>query len=86
MERVQAGSIYQHFKGNLYIIVTEAVHTETGEILVVYRNTADNTKTWVRPIEMFLEHVDKPEYNYSGPRFHLIRDWDTDYIKPKSNE
>lgn len=28
-----------------------------------------------RPLDMFLEHVEKPEYNYSGPRFRLIKEY-----------
>src|SRR6478672_6511035 len=31
----------------------------------------------VRPLENFLEQVNKPELNYSGPRFKLIEDEET---------
>ena len=33
----KADQIYRHFKGNLYRIVTLAVHSETGEKMVVYQ-------------------------------------------------
>ena len=29
--------VYKHFKGNLYLVLDFAEHTETGEKMVVYR-------------------------------------------------
>ena len=78
MEQVTAGSIYQHFRGQLYMIVAVPEHTETGEKYVVYRNVNTNV-VWCRPYSMFIETIDRDDYH--GPRFTLIRDWDTDYKK-----
>ena len=62
---------YKHFKGNEYEVIDVATHTETNEKFVVYKSV-DSAKVWIRPYAMFFEIVDKPEYNYSGPRFIKI--------------
>ncbi len=54
--------IYQHFKGNIYEIITIAKHSETLEEQVVYRNIDAPYDTYVRPLGMFLEEVDKKKY------------------------
>jgi hypothetical protein len=69
--------IYHHFKDpeKLYELIGTAMHTETEEKVVVYRPLyADAVAPlFVRPLFMFLEIVDKPEYNYHGPRFVFVR-------------
>ncbi len=59
----KAGQIYRHFKGNIYRIVAIAEHSETGEVLVIYRRD-DETQdmTYARPLDMFLSEVDKKKY------------------------
>ena len=49
------GQIWRHFKGGLYTVLTKAVHTETGEDLVVY---SDGVKVWARPLAMFASNVE----------------------------
>jgi hypothetical protein len=71
MSLIQKGT-YQHFKGNKYEVIDIALHSETQEEMIVYRSLKDPSKLWVRPAKMFLEFVDKPEYNYKGPRFQFI--------------
>lgn len=51
--------IYRHFKGGEYEVIGVAVHTETEEGLVLYREVKDPTGIiWARPIEMWDEIVD----------------------------
>lgn len=51
-------------------------HSETREKLVLYLELYEPYELNVRPIAMFTEEVDKPEYNYKGPRFSLVRECD----------
>src|ERR1700722_10483057 len=45
---------YRHFKGNEYIVIGVARHSDTGEELVVYRQDYDDRSLWVRPKDMVL--------------------------------
>lgn len=55
MEReIQIGSMYRHFKGNLYKVLHVARHSETLEEYVVYQALYGEMGIWVRPKEMFL--------------------------------
>ena len=72
MDIPKAGERYRHFKHAemTYEIVGIAFHTETEEDLVVYRPLYETDKElFARPAAMFLEHVEKPELGYAGPRF-----------------
>ncbi len=63
--------VYQHYKGNRYEVVGVATHTETGELLVMYRPLYDSdVEYWVRPLAMFTEQV-KVE-GKTQPRFVRI--------------
>lgn len=48
---------YRHYKGGEYEVLGTARHSETGELLVVYRCLYDNGSLWVRPLAMFIESV-----------------------------
>ena len=56
------GKRYRHFKGGIYIVTDIAVHSETGNLMVVYKSFKDPSLTWARPISMFLSEVDKGKY------------------------
>lgn len=56
------GSFYRHFKGYIYQIKDIAVHSETGEKMVVYQAMYPPFGTWVRPLGMFLDRVDARKY------------------------
>lgn len=48
---------YRHYKGNFYQVIGTARHSETDEMLVVYRPLYGEGGLWVRPEPMFLEQV-----------------------------
>lgn len=63
---------YRHYKGNEYLVIGSAKHTETGEMFVVYQALYGDRLFWVRPEKMFLETVKVgdqtvPRFSYIGP-------------------
>lgn len=61
---------YRHYKGNDYIVLGVARHSETDEEFVVYRQDYGDRSLWVRPKTMFVETV-----SVSGqtvPRFERV--------------
>jgi hypothetical protein len=69
MTTVQPGR-YRHYKGNEYTLVGVALHSETQEELVVYRQEYGDHGLWVRPKQMFLETVTVDGRDV--PRFHPL--------------
>ena len=62
MRKIKIKGIYQHFKGNYYLVETIAKHTETKEDYVVYRSLYGDGEVWIRPLDMFLSEVDHEKY------------------------
>ena len=68
-------TLYQHYKGGTYELIGEAMHSETQEPLVVYKQLYETTDypkgtLWARPKKMFYEDV-----NVNGettPRFRKL--------------
>ena len=60
MPKVPAG-LYRHYKGNLYALIDVVRHSETLELLALYRPMsaahAGAGALWVRPWAMFFETV-----------------------------
>ena len=61
---------YRHFKGNEYLVLGVANHSETLEQMVVYQALYGNRELWIRPAAMWNEIIDKDGYH--GPRFTFI--------------
>ena len=68
---VTPGSIFRHFKGNFYKIVTFAEHTETGEKFVIYQRVNDPEKVYARPVDMFFSKVDREKYPDATQEFRF---------------
>ena len=62
MRKLEIGAVYKHFKGNFYKVEDVAKHSETGETYVVYRQMYGDESLWIRPLDMFLEEVDRKKY------------------------
>ena len=59
---VKAGQIYKHFKGNTYRVIAIAKSCGDLSLQVVYQDTEDQHKIWVRSYEEFISPVDKEKY------------------------
>ena len=62
MNNIVKKGIYRHFKGNYYLVEDVATNSEDGSEYVVYRALYEDTKLYVRPLNMFLSKVDKYKY------------------------
>lgn len=62
MRKLKIHGVYQHFKGDYYIVEDVAVHSETDEELVLYRQLYGSGALLARPRELFLSEVDHKKY------------------------
>ena len=53
-----APGIYKHYKGNLYEVIGVAQHSETEEMMAVYKTLYGDFSLWVRPLTMFMETLE----------------------------
>jgi hypothetical protein len=67
--------IYKHFKGNLYLALFLARHSETEEDLVIYIDLYENktSQIWARPLDMFMDYKEL-EDGSKVKRFEFIRE------------
>ncbi len=69
---------YRHYKGNLYEVIGVGRHSETMEVLVVYKamyatEVYEEGALWIRPLSMFTETVvadgkEVPRFEYIGDK------------------
>lgn len=58
MEKELKPGKYKHFRGGDYQVIDVAIHSETEELMVVYRPLYGDQSLWVRPFSMFTETVE----------------------------
>ena len=63
---------YRHFKGKEYEVLFTARHSETEELMVVYRQLYGEHGLWVRPAAMWNETVERDGKIYK--RFTYIEE------------
>lgn len=49
---------YQHYKGGEYEVIGLARHSESLDVVVVYRPLYNASGWWVRPLSMFQEEIE----------------------------
>lgn len=65
--------IWHHFKGKDYFVIGIAVHTETDETLVLYKDSLFSSKQYARPLEMFMSEVDREKYPNCRQKYRFER-------------
>ena len=58
---------------NINLIISIAIHSETEEEMVVYRQMYGNLDTYVRPLSMFLSEVDHEKYPNIKQKYRFER-------------
>ena len=74
MEDPKNATVFHHFKGNDYQILTFAFDSETMHQKVVYQKMDDSKTCFIRDAEMFFSDVDKNKYpnEKQKKRFEII--------------
>lgn len=63
--------IFRHFKGDLYLVQDFVKHSETQDILVLYRALYGDCGLFVRPYNMFVEEVPENRENPTGQKYRF---------------
>ena len=62
LESKEKATIFKHFKGKEYKIITIAKDSEDLKEKVVYRGEYDDNQVWIRSYEDFFQEVDHNKY------------------------
>lgn len=71
MRTLKKKRFYCHYKGSIYYVKEVGTHTETEEEMVIYRCIKGDTRTWIRPKEMFLSEMEDGVENPLGQTYRF---------------
>ena len=71
MQDLKINGIYKHFKGEYYLLVDIATHSENNEKYVIYRALYGDSTLWVRPLELFISEVDHHKYPHITQKYRF---------------
>ena len=71
MRSLKVHGVYQHYKGDYYLVEETAVHSETGEEMVIYRKLYGDGGLYVRPKDLFLSEIDHNEHPEVKARYRF---------------
>ena len=75
VEALLVGEKFKHFTGGIYIVDGAAIHTETGEIMIIYHNvTREHSYEFhACPKDMFLSKVDREKHPDATQEYRFER-------------
>lgn len=65
------GKIFRHFKGDYYLMMDVVTHSETGELMVLYKALYGDCGLYVRPYDLFAEEVPTEKENPTGQKYRF---------------
>ncbi len=72
MRSIKIGHVYQHFKGNKYIVVDIVNDSEDkNNKIVIYQALYGEHERWARPLSMFASEVDHDKYPEAKQRWRF---------------
>ena len=71
MRRLKIHGVYQHYKGDYYLVEDTARHSETGEEMVIYRQLYGDGGLYVRPMDLFLSEIDHEQHPEVKTRYRF---------------
>ncbi len=60
--------VYEHYKGGIYKVISMAIHTETNEVMVIYKSLLFGS-VFVRPLSSWNSTISR--YSVQRQRFSL---------------
>lgn len=77
---------YRHFKGNEYLVLHNAKHSETLELMVVYQALYGERAIWVRSASMWNETVERDGVSIKRFTYMEIEESEVDHNSPEHYE
>jgi guanylate kinase len=84
-QSIEPGQRYRHFKGDLYEVITKALHSENYCPLVVYKNLSTGD-VFARPYDLFCGKKELESQNRIVNRFELVEEKEDQSDAPVFND